>query len=176
VNGKHSMKRILALRRLEEEREEAVVLRQQLLRDASLRALTVIEQEKVLASRALHQALLAGERRDALSAEMVLACWPIRQHALEQDLAKRESELERVTQSCAEARLRRRQTETAFAWITQAEDRTNALREQKALDDWSQRSRRMLQPWSAIEDESSQRRNCTSPPSDGTDLAEVDIG
>ena len=118
------------------------MLQKRHLRDASLRALMAIGQEKAIASRALHQALLTGERSDAISAELALACWPIRQHALEQELAKRESELERVVQSCAEARLRRRQAETASAKIIQAECRTNALREQRALDEWSQKKDR----------------------------------
>jgi hypothetical protein len=176
VNGKRSMKRILSLRRLEEEREEAIVLRHRQLRDASLGALRAIEQEKVLASRALYGALLAGEQSDAISAEMALACWPIRQHTLEQELARRDSQLEVAAQSCAEARLRRRQVETAFDWITQAECKTNGLREQKALDDWAIQSRPMLQPWATMEDENSQRRHPVSPPADGTGRAEVDIG
>jgi hypothetical protein len=170
------MKRIVALRRLEEEREEEAVLRHRQLRDASLRALKAIDEEKVLASRALHRALLAGERGDAISAEMALACWPIRQHALEQELARRESQLELAAQSYAAARLRCRQAETAFAWITQAECKRNGLREQKALDDWVINSRPMLQPWSAMEDENSQRQHPFSPAADGTDRAEVDIG
>jgi hypothetical protein len=176
MNGKRSIKRIVALRRLEEEREETAVLHHRQLRDASLRALKVTEQEKALASGALHQALLTGERGDAISAEMALACWPIRQHALEQELARRESQLELATQSCSEARLRRRQAETAFEWITHAEYRRNRLREQKALDDWSVRSRPMLPPWSAMKDENFQRQDRLSATSDGTDRAEVDIG
>ena len=176
MNGKRSVKRIVALRRLEEEREEATVLRQRQLRDASLRTLQAIEQEKVLASRAHHGALLAGERCDAISAEMTLACWPIRQHALEQELALRESQLELAMQWYTQARLRRRQAETTLEWITEAECRRNALREQKALDDQAVRSRPMLEPWSAMEDESFQRHHHISPTSDGTDRAVVEIG
>src|SRR5579859_3523177 len=150
MNGKRSVKRIVALRRLEEEREEVAVLLYGQLRDASLRALKAIEQQKVLASRALHGALLAGERGDAISAEMALACWPIRQHALKQELASRESQLELAMQSYTEARLRRRQAETALEWITEAECRRNASREQKTLDDQAVRSRPMLEPRPAI--------------------------
>jgi hypothetical protein len=170
------MKRIVALRRLEEERGEAAVLRQRQLRDASLRARKAIEQEKALASGALYGALLAGERSDAISAEMALACWPLRQYALEQELARRESLLELALQSYTEARLRRRQAETALEWIKQAERERNGLREQKALDDWAVRRRLMLQPWSATENESFQRQDNISLTSDGTDRAEVDIG
>jgi hypothetical protein len=176
MNGSRSMKRIVALRRLEEERGEAAVLRQRQLRDASLRARKAIEQEKALASGALYGALLAGERSDAISAEMALACWPLRQYALEQELERRESLLELALQSYTEARLRRRQAETALEWIKQAERERNGLREQKALDDWAVRRRLMLQPWSATEDESFQRQDNISLTSDGTDRAEVDIG
>jgi hypothetical protein len=176
MNGSRSMKRIVALRRLEEERGEAAVLRQRQLRDASLRARKAIEQEKALASGALYGALLAGERSDAISAEMALACWPLRQYALEQELARRESLLELALQSYTEVRLRRRQAETALEWSKQAEGGRNGLREQKALDDWAVRRRPMLQPWSTTEDESSQRQDNISPTSDGTDRAGVDIG
>jgi hypothetical protein len=107
---------------------------------------------------------------------MALACWPLRQYALEQELARRESLLELVLQSYTEARLRRRQAETALEWIKQAERERNGLREQKALDDWAVRRRLMLQPWSATENESFQRQDNISLTSDGTDRAEVDIG
>jgi hypothetical protein len=170
------MKRIVALRRLEEERQEMPVLHQRQLRDASLRARKAIERDKALASGALYGALVAGDRSDAISAEMALACWPLRQYALEQELARRESLLELALQSYTEARLRRRQAETALEWIKQAERERNGLREQKALDDWAVRRRLMLQPWSATEDESSQRQDNISPTSDGTHRAEVDIG
>jgi hypothetical protein len=175
MNGKGSTKRIVALRRLEEEREEAAVLHHRQLRDSSLQALQVIEQDKALASGALHQALLAGERGDAISAEMALACWPIRQHALEQALARREGQLELAVHTCAEARLRRRQAETAFASIARDESKRDQLREQKVLDDWSARNRPMPL-WSAMEDESFQREDRISAASDGTDRAKVDIG
>jgi hypothetical protein len=176
MNANRSMKRIVALRRLEEEREEAAVLRQRQLRDASLRARKAIEEEKALASGALYGALVAGDRSDAISAEMALACWPLRQYALEQELARRESLLELALQSYTETQLRRRQAETALEWMKQAERERNGLREQKALDDWAVRSHSMRQPWSATEDESSQRQDNISSTSDGTDRAGVDIG
>jgi hypothetical protein len=176
MNGNRSMKRIVALRRLEQEREEAAVLRQRQLRDASLRARKAIEEEKALVSGALYGALVAGDRSDAISAEMALACWPLRQYAVEQELARREGLLELALQSYTETQLRRRQAETALEWMKQAERERNGLREQKALDDWAVRSHSMRQPWSATEDESSQRQDNISSTSDGTDRAGVDIG
>lgn len=173
MNPKRFMKRIVALRRFEEEQEEGGLLRQQQLRDGLVRALEAIEREKALARRALHEALAAGERSDAISAEMAMACWPIRQRALEQRLARQESQVELATQSCSEARLRRRQLETALEWSTRAERKRDELRDQKAFDDWAVRNRL---PWSDTEDESFQRRDPISTDVDGRDRAGVDVG
>ena len=76
MSERGTMKRLLALRVVEEEREEAELRRQRQLRQVCLDALAANDERKAIASRALHAALDSGNRSDAISAEMALACWP----------------------------------------------------------------------------------------------------
>jgi hypothetical protein len=76
------MKRLLALRAIEEEREETELRRQRQLRQTCVDALQASHERKMVALRALHQALHSDDRPEALSAEMALACGPLERRTL----------------------------------------------------------------------------------------------
>jgi hypothetical protein len=176
VNAQRSLKRILSLRQLQEEQEEAALLHERQLREACLDALRHIDEEKTVASRSLHAALLGGQREDAISAELALACWPVRQHTLQIELAHREDRIEACAASWAAARLRHRQAETAAQWLNEAAHRRVALHVQKELDEWFVTRKAVLASRAEDDDESSPRLHGASPQFDGTQRAETDGG
>src|ERR1700743_3513480 len=108
------MKRLHALRLLEEEREEAELRKQRQLRQACLDALHASEARKALASRALHSALDSGDRAEALSAEMALACGPMQRRILQGRLAQLEEIIEIAAAAWQVSRVRRLQMETVM--------------------------------------------------------------
>ena len=76
MSARKSMKRLLALRAIEEEREEAELRRQRQLRQICLDALQASHERKMVALRALHQAL-DSERSQGGHLGRTCAClWP----------------------------------------------------------------------------------------------------
>ena len=150
------MKRLLALRALEEEREETHLRKQRQTRQECLDALKASEARKSLALHALHTALDSGDRAAAISAEMALACGPMERHILQRRLTQLDVIVEAATAAWQSSRVRRLQMETL---VQQAEShlrREAQTREQKGLDGWFLSSR--PQRLAAERDENSQRQ------------------
>jgi hypothetical protein len=135
------MKRLLALRLIEEEREEAELRKQRRLRQACLDALQASRERKALASLALHAALDSGDRTEAISAEMALACGPLERRTLEQRLEQLDAMVERTSVAWQGSRVRRLQMETLVQAMTNRIRKEAQTRQQKTLDGWFLSSR-----------------------------------
>ena len=135
------MKRLLALRAIEEEREEAELRRQRQLRQTCLDALQASHERKMVALRALHQALHSDDRTEAISAEMALACGPLERRTLQRRLVQLDAMVERASTAWQGSRLRRLQMETLVEAAETCHRREAQTREQKTLDGWYLSSR-----------------------------------
>jgi flagellar export protein FliJ len=130
------MKRLLALRVIEEGREETELRKQRQLRQMCLDALKASEARKALASRALHAALDSGDRAAAISAEMALACDPMERHILQRRLTLLDVMVEGATATWQASRVRRLQMETVVETAQASIRKETQMREQKTLDGW----------------------------------------
>jgi flagellar export protein FliJ len=166
MSARKPMKRVLALRVIEEEREETELRRQRQLRQACLNALEASEARKGLASRALHAALDSGDRAEAISAEMALACGPLERHALQRRLAQLDAMVEWASAAWQSSRVRRLQMETLVNAAETRSRREAQIREQKAIDGWFLSSR--PERSAARSDENSQREVLGLPEGNGT--------
>jgi flagellar export protein FliJ len=166
MSARKPMKRLLALRVIEEEREETELRRQRQLRQACLDALQASEARKALAARALHTALDSGDRADAISAEMALACGPLERHRLQRRLTQLDAMVERASEAWRGSRVRRLQMQTLVEAAESRSRREAQTREQKALDGWFLASRSECA--GAQSDENSQREDLNSAERYGT--------
>jgi flagellar export protein FliJ len=149
------MKRLLALRLIEEERVETELRRQRQLRQACVDALEANEARKATASRALHAALDSGDRAEAISAEMALACGPMERRILQPRLMQLDAAVAIATAAWQASRTRRLQMETLVEAAETQERRKTLIREQKMMDRWFLSSR--PRPTAEHIDESFQR-------------------
>jgi flagellar export protein FliJ len=133
--------RLLALRRIEEERDETELRKQRQLREACLDALEASEASKALASRALQTALGSGDRADAISAEMALACGPMKRRVLQRRLAQLDAMVEMAATAWQSSRVRRLQMESLVETAETNYRKEMRTREQKTLDGWFLSSR-----------------------------------
>lgn len=164
------MKRLLALRLIEEEREEAELRRQRQLRQACRDALAANETRKAVASRALHDALNSGDRAGAISAEMALACGPMERRILQLRLTQLDTAVAIATATWRVSRTRRLQMETLVGAAETQERRKTVTREQKMMDRWFLSSQ--PQRLRTHADESFQREQPALEPDDGRTRAE----
>jgi hypothetical protein len=169
MSRRKPMKRLLALRLLEEEREEAELRRQRQLRQACLEALLASEARKTLASRTLHAALEIGDRTGAISAEMALACGPMERRLLRQRLAQHDALVEAAEAAWRDTRVHRMQMDSLVTAAEMSQRKDLVLREQKSLDGWFLTSRPPLRPTET--DESSQREWPIPPVHSGRERA-----
>ena len=130
------MDRLLALRRLQEERAEAEVSKQRRLHQVYSNALRASEERSAAALRELHSGLQAGDRAAAISAEMALAFGPLEQRGLQYQLSHLEPIVEAATMGWRNARTCRMQIEALSDAAETRSRKERELREQKALDDW----------------------------------------
>jgi flagellar biosynthesis chaperone FliJ len=164
------MKRLLALRVIEEEREETELRRQRLRRQACMDALNASEARQALALRALHTALDSGDRAAAISAEMALACGPMERHILQRRLAQLDVTVEAAAAAWQGSRVRRLQMATIVETAETNLRREIQTREQKRLDGWFLSSR--PPKFAASADENSQREAPHPAERDGTARAD----
>ena len=155
MSGRQAMKRLLALRLLEEERVETELRRQRQLRQACVDALEANEAGKAMASRALHAALDSGDRAEAISAEMALACGPVERRILQPRLLQLDATVAIANAAWQASRTRRLQMETLVEAAETQERRKTLIREQKMMDRWFLSSQ--PQPIAENADESFQR-------------------
>jgi flagellar export protein FliJ len=141
MSERRVMKRLLALRLIEEEREETELRQQRQLRQACIDALEANEARRTIASRALHAALDSGDRIEAISAEMALACGPMERRILQQHLAQLNETVAIATAAWRASRTRRLQMETLVEAAETHERRKTLTREQKMMDRWFLSSR-----------------------------------
>jgi hypothetical protein len=130
------MKRLLALRLIEEEREEAELRRQRQWRQMCLDALEANDERKAIASRALHTALDSGDRSEAISAEMALACGPMERRILQRRLTQLDAMVAIATGTWRASRTRRLQMEALVETAETREHRKTLTGEQKMMDQW----------------------------------------
>jgi flagellar export protein FliJ len=135
------VKRLLALRRIEEERDETELRKQRHLRETCFDALKASEASKVVASRALHAALGSGDRASAISAEMALACGPMKRLVLQRRLAQLDAMVEMAATAWQSSRVRRLQMESLVEAAETNYRKETRTREQKTLDGWFLSSR-----------------------------------
>jgi flagellar biosynthesis chaperone FliJ len=135
------MKRLLALRLIEEEREEVELRRQRQLRQACLEALEANEAGRAMALHALHAALESGDRTQAMSAEMALACGPMERRIFQHHLSRLDEIVAKATATLQASRTRRLQMEALFEAAQTREHRKMLTREQKMMDRWFLSSR-----------------------------------
>jgi flagellar export protein FliJ len=169
MSGRHAMKRLLALRLIEEEHVETELRRQRQLRQACVDALEANEARKAVASRALHAALDSGDRAEAISAEMALACGPMARRILQPCLLQLDATVAIVTAAWQASRTRRLQMETLVEAAESEERRKMLTREQKMMDRWFLSSR--PQPIAEQTDESFQREQPALAECSGTTRA-----
>jgi flagellar export protein FliJ len=131
-----AMKKLLALRSIEEGTAETELAKQRRLRQICLDELEAHLARKHVASCALHHALTKGDRTEAISAEMALACGPLERRILQRQLAHLERSVESATAAWQHSRIRRLQVETVLEAEGARRKRDSQLREQKALDAW----------------------------------------
>jgi flagellar biosynthesis chaperone FliJ len=155
MSGRQGMKRLVALRLMEEEREETELRRQRQLRQVCVDALEANEARKAMASRALHAALDSGDRAEAILAEMALACGPMERRILQPRLMQLEATVAIATAAWQASRTRRLQLETLVEAAETQERRKTLIHEQKMMDRWFLSSR--PQPIAEQTDESFQR-------------------
>ena len=136
MSERRAMKRLLALRLIEEEREEAELRRLRQLRQACLDALEVNEARRAIASRALHAGLDSGDRTEAVSAEMALACGPMERLILRQRLTQLDAAVATATGTWRASRTRRLQMESLVETAVTHERKEVLTREQKMMDRW----------------------------------------
>jgi flagellar export protein FliJ len=136
-----AMKRLLALRLIEEEREEVELRRQRQLRRACLEALEANEARRAMALHALHLALESGDRTEAMSAEMALACGPMERRIFQHHLSQLDETVAKATATWQASRTRRLQMEALFEAAQTRERREMLTREQKMMDRWFLSSR-----------------------------------
>src|ERR1700751_2347958 len=136
MNAHKPLKRLLALRLLEEERDEAKLRKQRQFRQACVDALEASKAREALASQALHAALDSGDRTEAISAEMALACGPLERRTFEQQLEQLDAMVERTSVAWQASRVRRLQMETLLQAMTNRIRKEARTRQQKALDGW----------------------------------------
>jgi flagellar biosynthesis chaperone FliJ len=169
MSARKLINRLLALRVMEEQREETELRRQRQLRQVCFDALQASEARKAAALRVLHTALDTGDRAEAISAEMALACAPLERHTLRWQLAQLDVLVEEASAAWQGSRVRRLQIET-LANAADARLRREVLsREQKTMDGWFLTSR--SKGPAAHSDESSQREVLRLPQRDGTGRA-----
>jgi flagellar export protein FliJ len=170
VTIRRPMKKLLALRVIEQEREETELRKQRQLRQTCLDALRACEARKSLALRSLHTALGSGDRAAAISAEMALACDPMERHKLQRTLAQLDAMVEVAAASWLASRVRRLQMETLVNTAETNLRKETQTREQKTLDGWFLSSR--PQQSRAHADENSQRELPHMAERDGTARAD----
>jgi flagellar biosynthesis chaperone FliJ len=141
MSTRKPMKRLLALRVMEEQREQTELRRQRQLRQLCLEALEASEARKAAALRVLHTALDTGDRAEAISAEMALACGPLERHALQRRLAQLDLLIEKASAAWQSSRVRRLQIETLVDAQEARSRREAQSREQKTIDGWFLTSR-----------------------------------
>ncbi len=147
------MKRLLALRVIEEEREETELRRQRQLRQICLDALNASEARQALALRALHTALDCGDG-------------PMERYRLQRRLAQLEAAAEGAAAAWRDSRVRRLQIETIVETAETKLHKERQTREQKRLDGWFLSSR--PQKFATSGDENSQRETRYPAKRDGT--------
>ncbi|MFL6428555.1 MAG: hypothetical protein ACJ71S_09960 [Acidobacteriaceae bacterium] len=170
MSDRRAMKRLLALRLIEEEREEAELRRQRQLRQACQNALAANETRKAVASRALHVALSSGDRAGAISAEMALACGPMERRILQQRLTQLDTAVAMATATWRVSRTRRLQMVTLVDTAETQERKKTLTREQKMMDRWFLSSQSQRYP--AHVHENFQREQLLPEPDDGRARAE----
>lgn len=173
MSERGTMKRLLALRVVEEEREEAELRRQRQLRQVCLDALAANDERKAIASRALHAALDSGNRSDAISAEMALACGPMERRILQQRLTQLDAMVAMATGAWRTSRTRRLQMDALVEIAEMRERRTTLTREQKMMDRWFLSSQ--PQRLQTRVDESFQREQAVLVEHGGTTRARVSM-
>jgi flagellar export protein FliJ len=169
MSERRAMKRLLALRLIEEEREETELRRQRQLRQACVDALEANEEGKAMASRALHAALHSGDRAEAISAEMALACGPMERRILQPRLMQLDATVAIATAAWQASRTRRLQMETLVEAAETQERGKTLIREQKMMDRWFLSSQ--PQPIAEQTDESFQREQPVLAECSGTTRA-----
>jgi hypothetical protein len=117
----------------------------------------------------LHAALDSGDRTEAISAEMALACRPMERRILQQRLMQLDAMVAMATGTWRASRMRRLQMETLVETAETSERSKTLTREQKMMDRWflssqPQRLRTRI-------DESFQREQAVLAEHDGTTSA-----
>jgi hypothetical protein len=139
--NRRSITRLLSVRAAEEEQAEAELGKQRQLRQMCIDALETSETRKQLALRTLHDAQVTGDRCDAISAELVLACGPLEKQILERRLDQLERAIESATLTWQRSRMCRMQMEAVIDAHSIKSEHEARLREQKKLDAWFLTSR-----------------------------------
>jgi flagellar export protein FliJ len=165
--SRRTVKRLLALRTMEEECAEAEVSRRRGLRQACLNQLRASEERSANALRQLYSALHSGDRDVAISAEMALTFGPLERNALERQLSHLNPIVEAATTVWRNARICRMQIQSLADAAEARHQKTMEVREQKALDGWflSAQLRRS-------EDENFQSKQESESPMAGTPRAD----
>jgi flagellar biosynthesis chaperone FliJ len=136
MSERRAMKRLLALRLIEEEREEAELRRQRQLRHACCEALEANEERRVMASRALHAAFESEDRTEAIFAEMALTCGPMERRILQHRLSQLDATVAKATGTWQASRTRRLQMEVLMEAAETHERKKALTREQQMMDRW----------------------------------------
>lgn len=134
--NRRSIIRLLSVRAAEEKQAEAELAKRRQLRQICVHALEASESRKQLALHALHHALGAGDRDEAISAELMLACSPLEKRILMRHLDQLERHLESAALAWQSSRINRLQMEAVIDAHDMKYRQEARLREQKQLDAW----------------------------------------
>lgn len=131
-----AMKRLLALRAMEQERVEADLARQRRLQHVCEAAYAASVERTEAAAQALHSALTEGDRDVAMAAELALVVGPLERRALNRRILQIRSKVANITAEWNSARVRREQMQTLASGEQVRIAGETLRREQKSLDDW----------------------------------------
>jgi flagellar export protein FliJ len=134
--SRRTVKRLLALRTMEEECAEAEVSSRRRLRKACLDQLQASEERSANALQQLYSALHSGDQDIAISAEMALTFGPLERNALERQLSHLNPIVEAATTVWRNARICRMQIQSLADAAEARDQKAMEVREQKALDGW----------------------------------------
>lgn len=136
TTASRSLHRILALRKLEQEREEAALLLERQRRQKCLAAIARVEQEGRTAVQSQLEGLQSGDVSQTLSSEMVLAYSSWKNMQLGRAMQRHEEAVAHAMRAWQRARREKLQVETAWQESRRRDEEEAVRREQKLANDW----------------------------------------
>ncbi len=171
MSTSRSLRRLLALRVLEHERQEAILLTKRQRRQLCSDAIARLDHEDAAAAQARFDGLAVGDAWQALASEMVLACSSWKGLRLAQEMERHEQDVAAAVQAYQQARNEMRQVETAWHESRRRDAQEAVRREQKLANEWYLAALLRRRPESSDEDQSLPRITAAAAAENGVSNA-----